>query len=176
MTHVHGQPQRKTIAELLARYRLEPSIRDLFVEGQSDAAVLKRFLRNLRLEDVVVYEISTVEIPPETVLASGQPDGARGRIIHLALEFGKHFAQGSRAVTCVGDRDYDLVLGRRYKSDFLLFLDYSCVEMYGFNGVVLDRLLNGIVPVAGMSGLDVLLKLESLLRRLFLVRATNIST
>jgi len=157
------------------RYRFEPSIRDLFVEGRSDAAVVRRFLRNVKLDHVVVYEVSTVEIPPETVLASGQPDGVRGRIIYLALELGGHLSQESKAATCVADRDYDLVLGRNYGSGILLFLDYSCVEMYAYNEVVLERLLNGIAPGAKMSGLDVLRELEPLLRRLFLIRATNIS-
>lgn len=175
MRRIDGRQQRKTISELLARYRFEPSIRDLFVEGRSDAAVVKRFLRNLNLEHVVVYEVSTVEISPETVLASGQPDGVRGRIMCLALEFGKRLSQESKGATCVADRDYDLVLGRDYSSSFLLFLDYSCVEMYGFNEVVLDRLLNAIASGAGMSGQNVLRELETLLRRLFLIRATNIS-
>jgi hypothetical protein len=47
--------------------------------------------------------------------------------------------------------------------------------MYAFNEVVLERLLNGIAPGGKMSGLDVLRDLEPLLRRLFLIRATNIS-
>lgn len=132
-------------------------------------------MRSQNLRNVVVYEISAVEIPAQAVLAAGQPDGVRGRVLYLAFEFDKALPTSSTAVTCVADRDYDLVLGRAYASSFLLFVDYCSIEMYAFNGSALDNLLNAIAPRLGKTGDLVLRELEQLLRRLFLLRATNVS-
>jgi hypothetical protein len=168
-------PAKRKVEELITRYRFEPSIRDLFVEGRSDAALIKKVLQSQNLKNVVVYEISSVEIPAEAVLAAGQPNGVRGRVLYLAFVFGEALSPGSKAVTCAADRDYDLVLGRRYASPFLLFVDYCCIEMYAFNANVLNNLLNAIAPAIGKTGELLLRELTPLLQRLFLIRATNIS-
>jgi hypothetical protein len=167
-------PEKKKVEELITRYQFEPSIRDVFVEGRSDAALLKKFLQTKNLRHVVVYEISSVEIPAEVVLAAGQPDGVRGRVVYLAFEFDKALPATSKAVSCVADRDYDLLLGRTFLSPFLLFVDYCCIEMYAFNANALNNLLNAIAPAIGKTGEAVLKELEPLLRRLFLIRAANI--
>jgi hypothetical protein len=168
-------PERKKIEELIQRYRREPSIRDVFVEGRSDAAVLKKFINTQKLKDVAVYEISTVEIPASALAASAQPDAVRGRVIYLALEFEKSLPSTSNGVSCVADRDYDLVLGRAYSSPFLLFVDYCCIEMYAFDASVMDNMLAAIAPAIAKNGEQVLKELEPTLRRLFLIRAANIA-
>ncbi|HKV05937.1 MAG TPA: hypothetical protein VJO53_12645 [Candidatus Acidoferrales bacterium] len=160
--------------ELVVRYRLEPTVREIFVEGKSDAGVITRFLRSIGRRDVTVYEISSVHIPADSVIASGQPDNVRGRVIYLAFRFQAELAAGSRAATCVADRDYDLVLGREYRCPFLLFIDHSCLEMYAFNAEAIDPLLQAIAPTLGKNGNVVLAELHSLLQQLFAIRATNI--
>jgi hypothetical protein len=168
-------PERKKIEELVQRYQREPSILDVFVEGRSDAALLKKFINTQQLKDVVVYEISTVEISASALADAGQPDAVRGRVIYLALEFEKSLPSTSNAVSCVADRDYDLVLERAYASPFLFFVDYCSVEMYAFDASVMDNILAAIAPTIGKSGAQVLKELEPMLRRLFLIRAANIA-
>jgi hypothetical protein len=168
------KPQ-KQIQELISRYRLEPEIRDVFVEGRSDAVVIERFLRVHNFRDVAVYQISTVEIPARALLESGQPDGMRGRVVFLAFELAKILPVDSKAVTCIADRDYDTVLNREYKTPFLLFMDYSCMEMYAFHTDVLDNVVASIAPALGKNSETILAQLEPILRRLYLIRATNIA-
>lgn len=168
------RPQRK-IDELINRYRLEPKLRDVFVEGRSDATVIERFLRIHNLPDVTVYQISTVEISAKRVLDSGQPDGKRGRVIFLAFELAKNLPSHSKVVTCVADRDYDRVLDREYEAPFLLFMDHCCLEMYSFHADVMENVLAAIAPALGKTAETVLAEIEPLLRHLYLIRATNIA-
>ena len=49
--------ERRTIAELVARYELEPTLRDVYVEGRFDSAVLTWLFRERGCVDAVVYEI-----------------------------------------------------------------------------------------------------------------------
>jgi len=167
-------PPRKKLEELIARYRLEPIIRDVFVEGKPDANLISRFLRSRRLHNVVVYEISSVEIPPQALAAAAHPDSARGRVIFLAFHLQDKLPSESYTATCVADRDYDVLLERNYNCPFLLFLDHSSLEMYAFDPEVLDSLLGAIAPSLGRNGEAVLADLESLLQRLFIIRTTNI--
>ena len=53
---------RHTLDELVARYELEPDLRDIYVEGKTDKLFLEWFLRNRGIEDIAVYEIETVDI------------------------------------------------------------------------------------------------------------------
>lgn len=165
---------KKSIPELIARYRLEPQVRDLFVEGRHDATVIARFLRSLDLREVVVYEISTVDVPTDDVLTANLNDGNRGRVIYLAFELEKYLEPDSRAVTCIADRDYDLLRNQVYESPFLLFVEYSCMEMYAFEPGILDDMLAAVAPNLNKTGNEVLDELEPVLRRLFLIRAANI--
>src|SRR5258708_8021075 len=167
-------PVRKTIPELIERYRLEPTIRDVFVEGRADASVIKRFLRSTDLRNVVVYEISTLEIPSPDLLTAKLPNGVRGRVVYVALELEKQLSQNLKAATCVADRDYDKILNRSYQSSFLLLSDYSCIEMYAYNAEALSNLLSAVAPALEPTSEQILEQLTPLLQSLFAIRAANI--
>lgn len=47
----NGAPARRTIPELVARYILEPSLRDVYVEGSDDRALIKWFLEQHERSD-----------------------------------------------------------------------------------------------------------------------------
>ena len=50
---------RRTISELLARYELEPSLRDVYVEGVFDREVITRCCDSGSDGVIAVYEIDT---------------------------------------------------------------------------------------------------------------------
>jgi hypothetical protein len=167
-------PAQKRLGELIARYRFEPTIRDVFVEGRADANLVTKFLQSQNLKDVAVYEISSVEISAERLIEAGHSDGARQRVIFLALYCKDNLPLKSCAVTCVADRDYDLLLGKSYDCPFLLFWDHCCLEMYAFDSRFLDPVLRSAAPSLQKSGDTVLSELEPVLLRLFAIRTTNI--
>ena len=108
-------------------------------------------------------------------MGSGQPDGARGRIVYLAFEFGRQLPGASKAATCIADRDYDAIFNRSYQSAFLLFLDYSCVEMYAYDAYALRNLLAAVAPALEGVAEKIIEGIKPLLQSLFAIRATNIS-
>jgi hypothetical protein len=164
----------RTIPELVARYKLEPSIRDVFVEGRTDVQLIGRVLRASGLRDVIPYEIRTVDIPPRDLVAGGYEDGAKGRVLYLAFEFDRALPPRTRAVSCVADRDYDYLLGKIYTSTFLLFVDYSCSEMYAFDEPTLDEVIRCVQPSHPKPAGIIIAALSVVLGTLFTLRATNI--
>lgn len=165
---------RKQIAELAVRYQREPHLRDLYVEGNSDRVLLRRVLGNSDVSGVVIYDVDTVEIPPQALQAEDLDDSRRGRVLYLAIELAQTLPATAKAVTCIADRDYDIATGDQIQNPLVLFTEYSCIEMYSFNSSVLQLVLDAIAPNVRKTAEQILADIEGLLRNLFAARATNI--
>lgn len=164
--------ERRKIIELVARYENEPSLRDIYVEGQFDATVIKWLLREQECDDAVVYEIDTVEIPKDVLNKHGLDEGQKGRVIALCKELESTTAVPGQ-VTGVVDRDYDALCGTVHESPLLLFTDYSCMEMYCFNEDVLARFFHLFVRKPEYTPAVFFAAAQTVLREGFLLRATN---
>jgi len=164
---------RRKIEELAVMYELHPSQRDIYVEGPTDASLFLWFLRQASNQSAVVYEISTVEIPVDKIKQYNLEDNNRDRIITLALLLAPHIGEESLQMTCIADRDLDSVLNRQHNCGLLLFTDYTCIEMYSFNEMCMDKLLNIFIRGFPHKPAYVLQQLRLTLRKLFLIRLAN---
>lgn len=166
--------KRRTIDELATLYELEPDIRDVFVEGTDDRAVLEWYLGERTKRFVSVAEIDSVHVPDDTVLGHGHKIGNRGRVISLAYELESRLDSNAQAaVTLVVDADFDHIKQVSLRCSMLLSTDFSCFEMYWFNDRVIEkcRLLAGVPrrpPVH--TFLD---ELAKVLQCLFVIRLSN---
>lgn len=162
-----------TVEELTTKYELEPMLRDIYVEGRADAALLKRFLRDKSCKHVSVYEIDTVELPMEQLRELDVLSNNREQVVLLAnilrQELGGHALQA----TCIVDRDFDGFFGREHEGSGLLLTDYTCFEMYCFNAIVLQRYLDDYLRGFRHTAGDVLSFLRPVLTELFLMRMAN---
>ena len=131
---------RRTIPELLFLHEVEPSLKDIFVEGDYDVAVVMRFLRDIGCEDVVVRSINCIEVDDGKLLRDGRDVGNRERVILLAEEILQHL-EVEGTILCIADRDYGNWNGGLPEIRNLVFTDYSCMELYVWNRVVLRRFL-----------------------------------
>ena len=131
---------RRTLDELVARYELEPDLRDIYVEGKTDKLFLEWFLRNRGIQNIVVYEIETVDISAEKLFELQLKDNNRSRVITLALYLQDKFPETTPHVICIADKDFDWLFDITYQCDLLFFTDYSCLEMYLFNELQLDNI------------------------------------
>jgi hypothetical protein len=158
---------------LVARYELHPDLTDVFVEGEADQGLLQWFFEQTGRSDVVVYPITIVSIPPVVLDAfSLDHSSNRSKVICLALTLGESKAIPNVAA-CVADRDTEHIVPRKYPTPFLLFTDYTSMEMYAFKPAILQKLLRIVAPNAGLLGEDVMQRLVALLELLFSIRLAN---
>ena len=137
--------KRRRFEELVARYELEPSLRDIYVEGLTDKSLLEWFLEKCGIDNYAIYEIDTVEITAHELYNLGLNDNARSRVIALALKLNNYFKECLPSVICVADRDFDYLLGvSEFDCDLLLFTDYTSIEMYLFNPSIIQKFLQFI--------------------------------
>lgn len=164
---------RQTIDELTAEYELEPSIRDVYVEGPTDRSVMEWFFSEVGRQRVEVREVESIEMSADLLQGLGCENSNRGRVIALAEALRGALGGGSRSATCVADADFDRALRRNHSCELLLFTDYSCLEMYFFEARVLSKLTNLAIPGFPRRAEQILSDLTPPLLDLFSIRLAN---
>ena len=158
---------------MIARYEEEPTLRDVYVEGSFDATVVTDFLlAQESCEDVVVYQIDTVEVTAATLIESSLDDGQKGRVIAACQAFASALGDAPQ-VTGIVDRDYDNVRNIRYECPLLLFTDHACMEMYCFTEAVLGRFFRLFVRRPEFTPDRFIKAVRVVLIEAFLMRAAN---
>ena len=164
---------RRTIEELIARYELEPELRDLFVEGPSDRIIYSWYLRKCGYKQVGVFEIDSVDIPRELLDTYDLHTGNRSRVIVLALELDRNFTSMLEHVRCIADSDFDFILDIHHYSGHLIYTDYTSVDMYTYKEELLNKLLCLAFDHSDNQARSVFVSMTSVLRQLFIIRAVN---
>ena len=130
--------ERHTIDELFARYELEPTLRDVYVEGKFDCEVLERHFP-IESAGFVFYEIDTVDIPPAELKAHGLTDGCKHRVICLSRKLAT--IKGNPAYRCLVDRDLDHWIGTLEATPRLVWTAYCSLELYFFDQITLSTII-----------------------------------
>jgi len=159
---------RFRVHELRVKYSLEPTLRDVFVEGKTDEEFYGWFLRTSGNTSCRVLRVSLVEIPFEMLESEGLPDNNRGRAILLARRFSE-----TRCATSIVDRDFDDILGPEPPTESLLTTDYSSLEMYCFAQEPLQKFLSVVLRGFPLSAAEVLDLLTQPLLELAVLRCAN---
>jgi hypothetical protein len=120
---------RRTVKELVARYELEPSLDDVFVEGPFDKEVLSNAFRVTNVSRIV-YEIATVDVPTSLLEMHGLTCGNRQRVIALARELAA--ICGTRSYACLADKDLDHWFGSLETTERLYWSKYCAIELHFF--------------------------------------------
>jgi hypothetical protein len=90
---------RRSISELVARYRFHPEFRDLFVEGDRDVSVFDWFLSRIPTSRAAVYPINAIEVTRTIRQEMGVTEGGnKGRAIALALKLDRELPPECRSV------------------------------------------------------------------------------
>lgn len=160
---------------LLARYLLHPERRDVFVEGNDDKGLLRKFLQESGAPDVAVFAISVVNVPAKALLDRNLAHPSRrNEVIALAFELEAKGITPAQAA-CVADSDFDYILPAGHKSSLLLLTDYTSLELYAFDEELIGNLLVVTSPDTTYSGKKLLDSLSGPLQLLFSIRAVNVS-
>jgi len=163
------------IDELITRYELEPSIKDIFVEGRRDQVILRTFFNKIQIGNIGVHKISSVQIAIEDIDTDLDLEEGENKIkvIFLAKKLDTTIPF-SNQVICIADKDFDEFLGRSYNNSKLLFTDYSCMEMYFFSKEFLKDFFELYLLGIPYESNIVFSQLVKILQELFLIRLTRI--
>jgi hypothetical protein len=134
-------PQR-LLDDLYARYDLHPQLFDIYVEGQFDFDFINNIITEAGLNNISVFLIDDINIPPEQTIALGlNPGSKKNGVLTLGSLLDEKYQIRPTNITCLVDVDEDEILGSRYKLHHLSYTDYACMEAYFANSIVLGRFM-----------------------------------
>ncbi len=165
--------ERRTIEELYTRYDLEPELADIYVEGPSDAAFIEWFLHHNGRRCWQVYPVESVNVPSELIAERGFDEGARGRVLTLAITLEERL-KDSPAIKplFIADLDFDAIsINVDWSCDLCLLTDFTSLDLYCYNPKTLDKYLRVVLQTGEVNANEVLDGMTPALRALFLVRA-----
>lgn len=121
-------PVRRTIQELVMRYRLEPGLQDVYVEGVFDRDVYTSALIGGAPHDLTIYPIECVEVTSEDLEECGLSDGNKQRVIALALKLACISEHAN--YLCLVDRDLDHWFAKHPLVQRLKWTRYCSIESH----------------------------------------------
>ena len=173
------QPQipRKKISEIILRLKLEPQIREIYVEGLFDRDFYREALKVLGVDDVQVYPIETVEITSDLLIQNGLTEGARQRVQAAAAQF-EASKEIHRQVLFLIDADLDYLLDEPRPNPPLFRTEGTSIELILWDKRVLERFFE--IALARQAAGDDVSKampfVENIVSEIFLFRAAKQKT
>jgi hypothetical protein len=167
--------ERRNVDELCTLYDLEPTVRDIYVEGPNDVALISWVLLLMPRSNAKILEISGVDIPEEILKKYSLGSGNRDRVIALALEFNEKLSEGAKnAPSLVYDVDHLRVTDSVYSSTLLAPTDFTCSEMYLFNDATFQKMMMLVCLGCAVSAEQAMAELSKVLTRLWVIKVANI--
>ena len=161
-------------AVLAARYWLEPSLQDLYVEGVRDRNIYDWYLKETGHGDVSVLHIDLIAVDRETCEAYSLGEGNRNRVIALALELDRQFPSGLSRVRCIVDSDFDFILELPHRASYhLLYTDYTSIDLYTCDKELFDQGLLSRLEIPRGNLQPLFTSMFRPLKELFVMRASN---
>ena len=120
----------RPLRELRTLYEAKPQIRDVIVEGRSDARFIKWYLSERQLFALAHAVDDRAEIPSSQVLSFDGEVGPRGRVIGVAHQVDE-WKLAKTTVTCIIDSDRAALLEAPTAfPGCLLTTDFGSMEVY----------------------------------------------
>ncbi|MGO7332258.1 hypothetical protein [Rhizobium leguminosarum] len=139
---------RWTIAELLTRYELEPSLTDVFVEGQFDKDILMCAYDHAPNEKRAMYTADVLDIPHDMFEKHSLTKGNKQKLIILCRELSN--VNEHENVRFIVDRDTDHWFGDLEIGKGLLWTEFCDIETYFFE----EDFVKELVVNAGKAKID----------------------
>ena len=160
---------RRTIDDLrVLHVDLEPHLRDVYVEGRTDAVLIRWFLDRAGLDVGRVYAVDDrLVVDRERLDALDLTPGARNRVIALAAA-AQDWDIRRAAITCVIDADRDYVVGGP-TYDNLLRTDGGSLDLYLFQPRPFEHFLRLVLGLSE-AAVPLMIQLIPTLQSLFVIR------
>lgn len=164
---------RNNIEELITKYTLEPSVKDIYLEGDTDKNCLNIYIERMEFKNHAgIFNVDLVEMPKDYLLEKNIVENNRGRLIALEEILRKNIDNFNSAIFII-DRDFDDFLGINLENQLLYYTDFSCMEMIFFNKKILNRFIKFNFRSFPIQVGELLINLIDILVKLFLIRFAN---
>lgn len=167
--------EKRTVEEIISICKLEPSTKNIYVEGISDKLVIDNFLKKQKINDISVFDIDCIDF--SEVFAKISPsdlnvlkDSNKEKVAFLALKVEKE-AENCHFLGII-DRDLDFVNDHIKSGKYISYTDYNSMEMYLFSRDYIAALLKNTFRIT--SNVDFYKFINSIghvCRTLFYIRA-----
>jgi hypothetical protein len=159
---------KKKHSEIIALYKLESAITDIYVEGNTDRVFIETFLQNKK-SNKKVFPIEIVDFSDLPIdYFEGFDFNSNKTKVSILSKLLQEKVPNSK-VRCIVDKDFDNFI-KSITNEKLLKTDFSCLESYLFCEVVIEKFLKiGIGNFPFSSGF-ILSELSKVLKSLFCLR------
>ena len=158
---------RRTLDEISFIYEHHPERKDVFVEGPFDASLLRWMLQEMDHRDVVVYEISGIDIPRDALLAMRPENNNRERLVFLSNVL---MDSNATLALCIIDADFSLHSDDLPKISHLIWTEFPCMDAYLVNPKTLEKFFRLVCNRPSWSTEKALSNLLRVTRTLFYFR------
>lgn len=162
--------EQRTYTELITLYKLEPDLRDIYVEGITDKLVLDRFLKKNGVNDYKVIEVGTINFSELYKDLPHIKRNNKAKLIALSNKLQGEFSGDLEKICCIVDKDYDEYLNRMVTNEYLVYTDYTSFEMYMFNPETIRIFYKSFIRNFPHSGETTIKALERVLTEYFFIR------
>ncbi len=162
---------RWTLADLSARYELEPGLKDAFVEGMFDREIVGQWLRLNSRKDWTIYEIDVVDVPDQLLETLSLTKGNKNRVVALARALDSVPSECS--LRFIVDRDLDHWFGELAEVRSLKWTDYCAIELYFLSADIIEEILLIIARAKVSEWAAFYQSMVRLLNTLYAIRLAN---
>lgn len=164
------EERRRTFKEVLSLYKVEPTLRDIYVEGLTDKSMIKCLIKKHSILDIRVIEISEVNFDELYGDYPQLKNRNKKKVIKLAMELERSLSTSLKYVMCIIDQDFDIVLKNKLVYYYLYKTDYFSMESYCICENIMDKFLSENVKSFHLSAKQILSKVVDVLVDIFVVK------
>ena len=163
----------KKLDELIVLYRLEPSLKDIYVEGINDENLIEWVLSAHNIKDIRVYSIDGVEVNDDILKRHGLNKGSkRSKVLALSAELAQSIPVACKIV-CIADRDQEDYLPSDLGNCFLEFTDYNSIELYLLKSSTIRKFISLVLGGFPISEDRLVAQAIPILEDLYVLRLAN---
>ncbi len=162
---------RRSIDELVTRYELEPTLRDIYVEGSRDYHLLSWLFARAGLRNTTVYMIEHTAEIPQSLLQGSPFGGHKARVVALSKELEAALPNANNVRGFV-DRDFINILAQQQGFRILVVTDFACAEGYALSESSLEKFC--ALYLGKSIDSDLMNSLFDTVSEIFLVRAAKL--
>jgi len=159
---------KKKHHEIIALCKLEKSIRDIYVEGNSDKVFIENYLKNKKCNrNVVLIDIVDFSEVPDSYLEGLDIKSNRNKAIILSKLLNEKLPL--TGVRCLIDKDFD-DYAKSITNIKLIRTDFSCLESYLFCEAVIEKFVKIGIGNFPFGAKFIIKQLSIVLKSLFCLR------